>query len=203
MCFAGLETVAAAVLVGALCCPAQAALYQCTSATGEMLFTDAGCPSGYRTDLIVPEAPAPAKPAVESAASGPGNVEPHNPRPTGAEAARLEAELENARLRSELEQERLHAIDRKLDALLEAQPVYGAVGPVYGTVGVVPFGVVPRPFPGCKGQPGQTPWVNCRPGRAELKSKVSVEQRPSCGIAGCTPSITRLPERDDARRTAR
>jgi hypothetical protein len=196
-----------ALLLGVLCSLARAALYQCTSATGETLFTDAGCPSGYRTDLIVPEAPAPAKSSEEHAGSVPprgetvGGTEPRTPH--AAEAARLEAELENARLRSELEQERLHAIDRKLDALLEAQPVYGTVGPVYGTVGVVPFGVAPRPFPVCKAQPGQTPWVNCRPGRAELKSKVSVGQRPSCGIAGCTPSITRLPERDDARRTTR
>lgn len=184
--FADWVVVAPAVLAVVLGWPAQAALYQCTSASGETLFTDAGCPSGYRTDLIVPEAPATAKPVAEAAPSVAGASEPPKPQVAGAEAARLEAELENARLRSELEQERLHAMDRKLDALLETQTVYGAVG-------VVPFGAAPRPFPVCKAKPGQTPWVNCRPGRADVKPKTFVEQRPSCGIAGCTPSIIRRP----------
>lgn len=179
--------VAAAALAGALCWPAQAALYQCTSAAGETLFTDAGCPSGYATDLIVPEAPAPAKPPADHSAVGaPGDIEPHKPQAAQVEAARLEAELEIARLRSELEQERLRTIDRKLDALLDAQ-----AQPVYGAVGVVPFGVVPKPFSACTGKPGQTPWVNCRPGHSVLKPKTFVDQRPNCGIAGCTPSIIR------------
>jgi hypothetical protein len=180
-----LEAVAAAALAGALCWPAHAALYQCTSAAGETLFTDAGCPSGYATDLVVPEAPVPARAAAEpEVATAPATAEPPNPQAAAAEAARLEAELENARLRSELQQERLRTIDRKLDALLDAQPVYGAVG-------VVPFGAVPRPFALCKGKPGQTPWINCRPGRSDLKPKVFRNERPSCGIAGCTPGIMR------------
>jgi hypothetical protein len=193
---AEVKGVVAAVLAGALCGPAQAALYQCTSATGETLFTDAGCPSGYTTDLMVPEAVAPAEPpAQREAVNVPGGSEPRKPQAAEADAARLETELENARLRSELEQERLRAIDRKLDALLEAQPVYGAVG-------LLPFGVAPKPFPVCK--PGQTPWVHCRPPRRDdLKSKVFVDERPGCGIAGCTPSIFRRPDRDDASRMMR
>jgi hypothetical protein len=197
MRFAALAVVATAALMGVPCSPAQAALFQCTSTTGETLFTDAGCPAGYKTDLMVPESPAPAKPSAEpEAVSAPARGEAKKPQAAEAEAARVEAELENARLRSELQQERLRTIDRKLDALLEAQPVYGAVG-------VVPFGAVPKPFSVCKGKPGQTPWVNCRPGRADLKPKTFVEQRPSCGIAGCTPSIIRRPDRDDAGRTVR
>ncbi len=144
--------------------------------------------------MIVPEAPAPAKPSAErQAADAAGQIEASKSPAAEAEAARVAAELENARLRSELQQERLRAIDRKLDALLEVQPVYGAVG-------VVPFGAVPKPFPACKGTPGQTPWVNCRPRRDDRKAKISVEQRPSCGIAGCTPSIIRRPDRDSTLR---
>ena len=181
---AGLQMVAAA-FAGALCWPAQAALYQCTSATGDTLFTDGGCPSGYTTDLVVPEAPVPATPApAPEAPVVPASNFPHPAQAPDAEAARLQAELENARLRSELEQERLRTIDRKLDALLEAQPAYGAVG-------VIPFGFVPKPFSMCGGKPGQTPWVNCRPRRNDLKPKAFRGEPGSCGVVGCTPGIMR------------
>ena len=147
--------------------------------------------------------PLPARPAPRQAKSR------RRKQAAEAEAARVSAELENARLRSELQQERLRAIDSKLDALLDAQITSQ---PVYGAVGVVPFGVVPKPFPVCRGNAGQTPWVNCRPGRDDLNKKRFVEQRPNCGItgctpttntcgiAGCTPTILRVPERDSAGR---
>jgi len=197
--------VAAALAVG-LCGPARAVVFQCTGAAGETLFTDSACPPGYRTELTVREPEAPARPASVPglAAAEAAKVEAAK-QATDAEAARLAAELENARLRSQLQQERLQAIDSKLNALLEAQ---SADQVVYGAVGVVPFGVAAKPFPVCRGKTGQTPWVNCRPARDDLKgSKKFVEQRPNCGItgctpttntcgvAGCTPTILRIPER--------
>src|SRR5262245_52082256 len=128
MLVAGLK-LGAVAFAGALCWPAHAALYQCTGRAGETLFTDSGCPSGYRTDLIVPEAPARTEAAPEPAP--PVAASPQRPAP---DPAVLEAERENARLRDELQQERLRAIDRKLDAVLESQATS------YGAVGVIPFG---------------------------------------------------------------
>jgi hypothetical protein len=181
----------AVALTAALCGPAHAALYQCTGASGETLFTDSGCPSGYTTDLVVPEAPVPARPtAAPEAAAAPAPGAPQQTQPSDADAALLAAERENSRLRDELQQERLRAIDRKLDALLETQPTYGAVG-------VIPFGFPPKPFPVCGAKPGQTPWVNCRPARNALKPSNDLKPRAfrrdpgACGIAGCTPGILR------------
>ncbi len=211
MPMAAFPALVAVALAGGVCEPAGAALFQCTGAAGETLFTDAGCPPGYKTVLMVPEAAASAQPPATVA--GPASTEAGKveaaKQAAEAEAARVSAELENARLRSELQQERLRAIDSKLDALLDAQITSQ---PVYGAVGVVPFGVVPKPFPVCRGNAGQTPWVNCRPGRDDLNKKRFVEQRPNCGItgctpttntcgiAGCTPTILRVPERDSAGR---
>ena len=84
---------------------------------------------------------------------------------------------------AEAERERLGAIDRKLDVLLETPPTYGVLG-------VVPFGVVPKPFPVCKDKPDQTPWVNCRPRPTPAQRKVVPDDGPFCGIVGCTPGIT-------------
>jgi len=191
------EHVAAAVLVGILCWPAHAAVYHCTSATGETLFTDTGCPPGFTTTLVVPDPPAPTMPAEQPhPAEAAGGSEQSRDQAADAELERLKVEAENARLRSELDQERLRAIDRKLDALLDAAPVYGAVG-------VLPFGVVPKPFPVCRGRKGQTPWVNCRPDPGDLKPKVVPEDGPSCGIVGCTPSITRRVDGADVPRRTR
>jgi hypothetical protein len=186
----GLKLGAVAFAAG-LCWPAHAALYQCTGAGGEILFTDSGCPSGYRADLVVPEAPVAAGPAaVPEAPAAPAVSAPQRPQASGADPALVETERENARLRDELQQERLRAIDRKLDALLETQPAYGAVG-------VIPFGFPPKPFPICGAKPGQTPWVNCRPARNDLKPRNDLKSKAfrggagACGIAGCTPSIMR------------
>jgi hypothetical protein len=168
---------------------AQPAVYQCIAADGQVLFTDAGCPSGYTTAHVVPDAPAPSSPpdgrppAGASSASKPDKDQASKDQPSEAEIASLKAQAETARLRVELEEERLRAIDRKLDALLETPPAYGAVA-------VAPFGVPPRPFPICKAKKGQQPWVNCRPAPADTKPKVVPRDGPSCGIVGCTPGIT-------------
>ncbi len=187
---AGLK-LGAVAFAAALCGPAHAALYQCTGAAGETLFTDSGCPSGYRTDLVVSEAPVAATPAAApETPAAPAASAPQQPPASDANPALLEAERENARLRDELQQERLRAIDRKLDALLETQPAYGAVG-------VIPFGFPPKPFPVCGAKPGQTPWVNCRPARNDLKPRNDLKSKAfrsgagACGIAGCTPSVLR------------
>jgi len=207
------RVVVAAVLAAGLCGGANAVVFQCTSAAGETLFTDSSCPPGYSTDLTIREPEAPSRPATAqgAAAAEAAKVEAETAKAeaakqaAAAEAARVAAELENARLRSELQQERLQAMDTKLDALLDAQSADQAV---YGAVGVVRFGVAARPFPICRGKGGQTPWVNCRPARDDHKASKFVEQRPNCGItgctptintcgiAGCTPTITRVPERD-------
>jgi hypothetical protein len=186
--------VAAAVLAGMLCWPVHAAVYHCTSATGETLFTDSGCPPGYTTALIVPDPPAPDVPVEQRRAADATGGESGKGQAADAELARLKAEAENARLRSELDQERLRAIDRKLDALLDTAPVYGAVG-------VVPLGVIPKPLPVCRGRKGQTPRVNCRPGRNKLDVKVVPNDGPSCGVVGCTPGIDRRLDRDATRLT--
>jgi hypothetical protein len=189
--------VAPVFLMGVLCWPAYAAVYHCTSATGETLFTDTGCPPGFTTTLVVPDPPAPAMPTEQPhAAEAAGSREPSRDQVADAELARLKVEAENARLRSELDQERLRAIDRKLDALLDAEPVYGAVG-------VLPLGVVPKPFPLCKGRKGETPWVDCRPERKDRRVRIVPSHGPSCGIVGCTPSITRRPDADAAPRRTR
>jgi hypothetical protein len=187
---AGLK-LGAAAFAAALCWPAHPALYQCTGAAGDTLFTDSGCPSGYTTDLVVPEAPiAPRPAAVPETLAAPVAIAPQRPQPSDPDAALLEAERENGRLRDELQQERLRAIDRKLDALLESQVAYGAVG-------VIPFGFAPKPFPICGARPGQTPWVNCRPLRNDVRPRNDLKQKAfrggpgACGIAGCTPGILR------------
>lgn len=181
----------AVALATVLCWPAHAALYQCTGAGGETLFTDAGCPSGYTTDLIVPEAPLPPHPAAApEAPAAPAVSTPQRASAVETDTALLEAERENARLRDELQQERLRTIDRKLEALLEAQSTSTAVG-------VIPFGFAPNPFPACSAKPGQTPWVNCRPVRNEVKPRHDLKPKAvrggagACGIAGCTPGILR------------
>jgi hypothetical protein len=195
-------------------------MFQCTSASGETLFTDSGCPRGYRTDLVIPDPPAPAKPTAEETAASLALAEvsrqaaeaEQRKQLAEAEAARVAAELENARLRSELQQEQLRAIDSKLDALLDAQ---AAALPVYGAAVAAPVGVVSKPLADCGGKPG-----HCRPAhrRNDLNAKRFSDQRPSCGItgctprigrsrgaascgiAGCTPTITRLPELGGAGR---
>lgn len=171
---------AAILLLASAGAPAQAAVYQCTGPNGEVLITDIGCPTGYSTDLVVADPPPtkPAAPAPRSAAPQPSPSAP-------AMEAQHQTELELARLRAQLEQQRLDAMDRKLDALLETGPVYG------GVVGV-PIGAI-KPFPLCKGRPGQVAWVNCRPERGNRRPQVSRNPAPSCGIVGCTPSIIRRP----------
>ncbi len=184
----------AGVLLCALCAGARAAVYQCSNAAGELLLTDAQCPPGYTTDLIVADPPAPAD-GSGLAMSRQAEIDARQREAAGVEAARreaereaahLRAELEAARLRAELDRERLRAIDRKLDALLDAPPSYGVLG-------VVPLGVVPKPFPVCTGKQDQTPWVNCRPHPAPAQRKVVPDERPFCGIVGCAPGITRGP----------
>ena len=113
--------------------PAGAVVYQCTSPAGEVLFTDSACPSGYSTELAVPE-PPPAPPMPAAAARSedkPASGSEPSRQALDAEVERLKTELENVRLRTELEQERQRAIDSKLDALLDAPPVYGAITPLW------------------------------------------------------------------------
>jgi hypothetical protein len=182
---------AAALALGLFCGVAHAAVYHCTSANGQTLFTDNACPEGYTTTAVVADPALPsALPDQPYAPAVTGEREPSRDRATDAELARLKAEAENARLRSELDQERLRAIDRKLDALLETTPVYGAVG-------VLPLGVAPKPFPLCKGRKGERAWVGCRPDRKDRNVRVVPSDGPSCGIVGCTPGIA--PGVDDGR----
>jgi len=183
-----------------LCWPAQAAVYQCQSTAGEMLFTDTGCPPGYSVVQVVPEPPVPARPAQERRATdAPNATEQQSSRVAEVEAALLKAELENLRLRSELEQERLRMIEQKLDVMLDSAPWYGA--------GVW---VASQPFARCHGAIDRTPSRKCRshpkdltPKPKDLTPKVVRWEGPSCGIIGCTPSIIRRLDRDDAPRPSR
>jgi len=179
--------------------PAWGAVYQCTSETGEVLFTDGGCPQGYSAEFVVADPPAPPREErVDGAQTQPGtggDLDLQHQRAAAAETARLQAELEAARLRAELDRERLRAIDRKLDALLDqSQASYR-----YGGVVLLPAGIGAKPFPVCKGKRGQVPWVDCRPPIHARQPVVITDDGPSCGIVGCTPGIMRRPPMRESR----
>lgn len=181
------------VLVGMLWIPAWGAVYQCTSETGEVLFTDGGCPQGYSAEFVVADPlVAPREEALVGAQTraDPGTgIDVQRQRAAEAETARLKAELEAARLRTELDRERFRAMDRKLDALLEQSPSsYG-----YGGVVLLPAGIAAKPFPVCRGKRGQTPRVDCRPPIHARQPVGLTDDGPSCGIVGCTPGIMRPP----------
>lgn len=184
---------------------AQAAVYKCTSETGGILFTDSACPEGYSTDLVVPDMPS--QPSAAEGSRAPPGAKPEAPAPgvqgeesteaklarleAEAKAARLEAELEIARLQAELDGERLRSLEGQLDSALQQPPVYGGIG-------VAPILVAPGHFAPCK--KGSR---HCGVGRRHFGPRVVPQERPSCGIVGCTPSIQRRLDRDDAPSAAR
>jgi hypothetical protein len=171
---------------------AGAEVFKCVDAGGKVLLTDAGCPPGYRVNLVVGDPRAAQDDLAYS--------EDAERRALEADARRREAEAEAARLRAELDaqrrqdldqQDRLEALDRKLDTLLDRPEIYGGAA------------VVPVPaLPLCG--PNGRPWVDCRPPRERPKPQVhrpgeSSARDPYCGIAGCTPSITHAPWDDERR----
>jgi hypothetical protein len=168
---------------------AGAEVFQCVDANGRVLLTDAGCPPGYNLNLVVgePRLPEDEMLAYREEAEARAAVLDAERRAAEAEAARLRAELEAERRHGSTEQDRIDALDRKIDALLERPQVYG--GPVYGGTAVVPVPALPWCGPG-----GGRPWVDCRPPRAQPKSRVfRPDPRDSCGTFGCPPGITHAP----------
>jgi hypothetical protein len=199
----GLAVACGAAVLALVSTAARAEVYQCLDAGGKMLLTDSPCPPGYTANLVVGHPPSPEEDglAYRDEAEQRAADEEARRRAAEAEVARLRAELATERRKDDVQQDRIDQLDRKLDALLQQPEVYG--GTVYGGTAVAP---VPG-WPVCG--PGGRPWVDCRPNRPGVEPKPHVlrpEARNSsngksaqdCGIAGCTPGITRFPS-DDRR----
>ena len=142
-----------------------AEVYQCVDADGRVLLTDAGCPSGYRENLVV--ATPPMRPEDQLAYQ-----EELEARAAAADAQREAAQAEVRRLRAQLaaeqaydddQQARIEALDRRLDSVLDAPQVYP------GTAAVVPLPVLP--WCGATGRPG----FDCRP---RVTPRPQPERRP-------------------------
>ncbi|HZP87529.1 MAG TPA: DUF4124 domain-containing protein [Burkholderiales bacterium] len=187
--------------------PAGATVYECVNAEGHVLLTDSPCPTGYQSNVVVPEPSkgAAALPA-DSGAQASRDAEARA-RAAEEEAARLRRQLEDERLKDLGERARVQALDEKLDALLERQDYdYGYGGAVLIGPPIVGFD---GSFASCGGGFGHR---DCRAhsGKDFLHHKGFLhhkerrfEPRPfslsgGCGIFGCTPTITHSPF-DDRR----
>ena len=166
------------------------------------------CSAGRRRRRYTSAPARQVRPCSRMPAVRPGTNRPHGPRVSGARkpsrsqhpdagaptrtdpqkstgSEKTSARVEGGSSRtlacaSELQQERLRTIDRKLDALLEAQPSlwrsrYGAVRSCAEALSRV------------QRRQGQTPWVNCRPRRADLKPKIV----PNNGASAASPVVRR------------
>jgi hypothetical protein len=172
---------------------ARADVYECVSPAGSVLFTDRGCPAGYRTRFVVrePQAETPAAPPPEPARAQrrAERTDAQRLADAEAEAALLREQLEVERQRRELAQERAEFAERQQLAGEEPTIGYSITGPLL--------------VPGYPWRPDKPDWphkpcIDCPPRDAKIEYTPRDRWR-DCGMFGCPPSITPAPSDRGAR----